>query len=210
MAHKKYTVKQGDCISSIAFEHGFFPDTIWNDPENSELKEKREDPNVLLPGDVVYIKDKEIKEESCASDQRHRFRRKGVPEILRIQFKINDEPRANEAYVLEIDGSRSEGKSDGDGVVEVWIPPSAMSGKISFPDGEDEYELELGDLDPITEISGLQARLRNLGFYDGEVDGEESEELEQAIRVIQERHDLEPTGELDETTRDKILEEHGG
>jgi peptidoglycan hydrolase-like protein with peptidoglycan-binding domain len=36
-----------------------------------------------------------------------------------------------------------------------------------------------------------------------------SEELEQAIRVIQERNNLEPTGKLDEATRNKIQEEHG-
>jgi hypothetical protein len=210
MAHKKYTVKQGDCISSIAFKHGLFPETIWNDSKNSNLKQERKDPNVLLPGDEVYIRDKEGKEESCASEERHRFRRKGVPEILQIQFKINDEPRANEAYVLEIDGALSEEQTDADGVAEVWIPPNAMKGKISFRDREDEYELDLGGLDPITEISGVQARLGTLGFYDGPVDGEMSDELEQAIRVVQERHNLEPTGKLDEATRNVILDEYGG
>ena len=79
MAYKKYIVKQSDCISSIAFKYGFFPDTIWNDSKNSKLKQDRKDPNVLLPGDEVYIRDKEEKEESCASEERHSFRKKGVP-----------------------------------------------------------------------------------------------------------------------------------
>jgi len=209
MAYKKYIVKQGDCISSIAFKYGFFPDTIWNDSKNSKLKQDRKDPNVLLPGDEVYIRDKEEKEESCASEERHSFRRKGVPEIFNIQFKINDEPRANEAYVLDIDGELSEGQTDENGIAEIWIPPNAKKGKISFRDTGEEYELELGELDPITEISGVQQRLQNMGFYEGPIDGKMSEELEQAIRIIQERNDLEPTGKLDETTRDMIQEEHG-
>jgi peptidoglycan hydrolase-like protein with peptidoglycan-binding domain len=46
-------------------------------------------------------------------------------------------------------------------------------------------------------------------FYKGDIDGKMSDELEQTIRVIQERNNLEPTGKLDEATRNKIQEEHG-
>ena len=79
-----YTVKQGDCISSIAQKHGLFWDKVWNHPKNANLQERRKDPNVLSPGDVVFVPDKDEKEESGATEQRHRFKRKGVPEKLRI------------------------------------------------------------------------------------------------------------------------------
>jgi hypothetical protein len=209
MAYKKHIVKQGDCISSIAYRYGLFPDTIWNDPENSELKQKRKDPNVLFPGDVVYVRDKEIKEVSGGTEQRHRFRRKGIPEKLIIYFKTEDEPRANEAYFLDINGVFSEGQTDGDGKVEIIIPPDAKKGVLSFQDNGDEYELELGNLDPITEISGIQARLYNLSFYDGPTDGKMSDDLKQAILLFQKQHDLEPTGKLDEATRSKLQEVYG-
>jgi len=210
MAYKKYIVKQGDCISSIAFKYGFFPDTIWNDSKNSKLKQDRKDPNVLKAGDEVYIRDKEEKEESCASEKKHRFKRKGVPERLRIQFMDEEEkPRANEAYILEIDGDLSEGKTDKDGKVEIWIPPNAKEGRITFRDSGEEYELELGELDPVTEITGVQARLSNLGFYEGEIDGKMSEELENAIRDFQDNKDLDPTGKLDESFRQKLKKVYG-
>jgi len=210
MAYKKYTVRQGDCISSIAFKYGLFPDTIWNDSKNNKLKQDRKDPNVLLPGDEVYIRDKEEKEESCSSEKKHRFKRKGVPERLRIQFMDEeDKPRSNESYTLEIDGDLSESKTDKDGKVEIWIPPNAKKGKITFPDSGEEYELELGELDPVTEITGVQARLSNLGFYEGEVDGKMCEELEQAIRDFQENKGLETTGKLDESFRQKLEKVYG-
>lgn len=211
MAYKKYTVKQGDCISSIAFKYGFFPDTIWNDSKNSKLKQDRKNPNVLKPGDEVYIRDKEEKEESCASEKKHQFKRKGVPEKLRIQFMDEeDKPRANEAYVLDIDGEISEGETDPNGKVEISIPPNAKKGKIKFRKGGDQYKLDLGELDPIEEISGVQARLACLGYFRGEVDGLMSEELTCAIRNFQESKGLEPTGKLDKATREKIQQAHEG
>ncbi len=205
-----YKVKQGDCIESIAYKHGFFWETLWNLPENDELRRRRQDPNILFPGDEVFVPDKREKTESCATEKRHRFRKKGVPAKLIIRFKVEDEPRANEAYFLEIDGMLSEGQTDGDGEVEIFIPPDARKGKISFRKSGDEYELDLGDLDPITELSGVQGRLMDLGFYSGPVDGKMSEKLEQAIHAFQEKNDLEPTGTLDENTRSKIEEAYGG
>ncbi|MFC1782180.1 peptidoglycan-binding protein [Planctomycetota bacterium] len=205
----KYKVKQGDCISSIAYQHGFFPDTIWNDPNNRELKRRRKDPNVLLPGDKVYIRDKEEKEESCPTEKLHRFRLKGVPEKLRMQFKINGKPRANEDYILDIDGALSEGKTDEKGKIEIPILPNAKKGKITFRDKGDEYELQLGHLDPVTEISGVQGRLLDLGFFAGPVDGKMSAALEGAIQTFQAKNGLEPNGKLDETTRKKIADAYG-
>jgi N-acetylmuramoyl-L-alanine amidase len=60
-----HTVKQGDCISSIAHETGFFWETLWNHPDNAKLKQLRKNPNALLPGDVVSIPDQRVKQESC-------------------------------------------------------------------------------------------------------------------------------------------------
>lgn len=209
MAYKKYTVKQGDCISSIAFKHGLFPDTIWNDSKNSKLKQDRKDPNVLKPGDEVYIRDKEEKEESCPSEKKHRFKRKGVPEKLIIQFKLDGEPRSNEDYILDIDATISEGKTDKNGQVEINIPPNAKKGKISFQDSGDEYDLELGHMNPVSITSGVKARLHNLGYDCGPVDENMDEKTIEAIKAFQQDVGLSVSGELDQTTRDALVREHG-
>lgn len=84
---ERYTVRQGDCIDSIALRYGFFPDTLWNHGENAELKRKRKYGNVLEPGDEVFIPDLTVKYEDKATEAKHRFKRRGVPAVLRLVFK---------------------------------------------------------------------------------------------------------------------------
>ena len=207
-----HTVKQGECIESIAFEHGFFWETIWNHPGNRELREQRERPNVLRPGDAVHIPDRREKWVDCASEKRHVFRLRGVPSLLSIVVRIDDEVKADVPYVLDVDGRRFEGRTDGAGRLSHPISPKARRATLLVGEGEmrEELELGLGEIDPVEDISGVQARLNNLGFHCGEEDGELDALLEQAIADFQARHDLEPTGELDDATRATLLEEHGG
>ena len=68
---KSHTVAEGDCLSSIAFDSGFIWQTIWWHSSNEALRERRNDPNVLYPGDVVKIPDPQEKEEDVALDRRH-------------------------------------------------------------------------------------------------------------------------------------------
>jgi len=204
-----YQVKQGDCISSIAFEHGFFADTIWNHPNNAELKKKRQDPNVLMPGDDVFIPDKRLKEVSEPTNNVYKFRCKNTPEKFRLQLLIDGEPRAGEEYELEIEDLKFSGKTDGQGRLEQSIPPNAKKGKLLLANGEEVYQLQLGRLNPSDEITGAQGRLWNLGFYFGAIDGKMSDELEIAIQEFQFAHDIEPDGELNQATKDAIERAYG-
>lgn len=193
-----YKVKQGDGISSIAFEHGFFADTIWNHPNNAELKQKRDDPNILMPGDNVFIPDKRLKELSEPTDQVYKYKCKNTPEKLKLQLLKENEPRVNIDYELEIDGLKFSGTTDSQGRLQQSIPPNAEKGKLMLNNGEEVYQLSLGNLNPHDEITGAQGRLRHLGFYFGAIDGKMSPELAHAIQVFQISKDLEPNGELDD------------
>ena len=208
----QYTVKQGDCIESIALRYGLSWEQLWNHPSNHDLKEKRRNPNVLMPGDGVFIPEKELRWETGATEQKHRFRKKGVPSKLRLVIKDEeDNPRPGLPYILEVDGQLSSGKTDTEGLIEQTIAPKAVAGKLRIGTGEEEeeYALQLGRIDPISEISGVQSRLRNLGIECGSADGVLGQRTIEALKQFQEKYGLQPTGELDEQTRGKLYEIHG-
>ena len=132
--------------------------------------------------------------------------------MLRLRLLDEDRPRENVPYVIEIEGSFEEGTTDSEGRLQHPIPPDAKRGKLILYPGEPKEEklpLALGYMDPIEEISGVQARLANLGFDCGPPDGDPGPRTRNAIAQFQTQHDLVPTSELDDDTRNKIEELYG-
>jgi N-acetylmuramoyl-L-alanine amidase len=203
-----YDVQENDCISSIAFEHGHFWKTVWEHSGNQSLRAQRRDPNVLYPGDRVFIPALRDKWESRSTEERHKFRRKGVPGITRFQLIGSDGPHANVPCRLVIDGRTYEGRTDSEGTFEVKIPPNAQRGTLTYGEGEEEetYDVTLGGMDPVTEPSGALKRLQNLGYMSTE---SEDESLEAALKSYQLNRGIEVTGRLDAATQQALLEDHG-
>lgn len=206
----EHVVKEGECVSSIAMDTGHFWQTIWEDSGNREVRQVRRDPNVLLPGDRLVIPEKRRKDETGQTEQRHRFVRRGSPEILQVRFEDEEKaPYMNQPYTIQIDGVSRDGWTDGDGAVRESIPPNARSVKIRFTELDEEYEFGLGRLEPIESLKGVQAGLRNLGFLRGSATGKLDPPTVAAIRRYQKTHDLAiQTGELYDATRQHILEAH--
>ena len=86
---KTYTVKQGDHLVGIAEENGFHDYRIlWDHPQNAELKKKRQNPNILYPGDQVFVPDAEVREETRSTNQKHTFQVN--TETLRLRLGLED------------------------------------------------------------------------------------------------------------------------
>src|SRR4051812_8790646 len=124
-----------DCMNSIASRTGFFWETLWNHGKNSDLKNKRKNPNVLFKDDEVWIPPIEQKEESRGTEQQHKFKRKGTPAITRFCFMNDGEPRKNEPWVMEVGPHTFRGNTDGDGAMKVPIPPGAKDAVITVGTG---------------------------------------------------------------------------
>jgi hypothetical protein len=199
---------QGDCLSSIASKFGFLWQTLWNLPENAELKRVRKDPNVLLPGDRVTIPDLRLKQEPADTDKRHCYIKLGEPAKLRMRFLEDGEPLSGEKYTLMIDGEVRFGTLDQNGQLVESIPPRADLVRLSI-DNQDPVTLKLGTVDPITEISGVQGRLNNLGYFLGNVDNIVGPKTREALRRFQQACGLPVTGKPNQATRDKLVHVHG-
>ncbi|MFQ5806158.1 MAG: peptidoglycan-binding protein [Phycisphaerae bacterium] len=206
----EHQVRQGECISSIAKDTGHYWKTIWNDSANAQLREVRQDPNVLRTEDRLRIPEIRPKQEPCTAEMRHRFVRRGEPAMVRLRVLMeDDQPRANQPYTLEIGGQTYQGTTDPNGQLQAPIPGNAQRGKLTVGPDNVVFKLSLGVLDPITELSGVQGRLNNLGFNVGRADGVLGSKTKAALRHFQRSNGLEPTGRPDQATRDKLKQVHG-
>ena len=207
---KIITAKQGDCFINICKQEGFFWETVWNLPENQQLRQKRKKLNILKKGDQIYIPDFDIKEVSGQTEQLHKF----VVHNMLIDFTLTllnlGKPRANEDYTLKIGGFiYRKGRTDETGTLTEKIPSKTSRGLLLLGENQEEIEINFGYLDPIEEISGVQTRLRNLGFYQGIVNDEIDLETTEAIAEFQRSVKISGEGELNDETRQKLIEVHG-
>ncbi|MHC5109568.1 MAG: hypothetical protein ACYTHJ_06785 [Planctomycetota bacterium] len=223
-----YVVGEGECMSSIAKDTGHFWETLWNHPDNAELKEIRKDPNILLPGDRVTIPALEEKTETGGVEERHRFVRLGEPAQFCLRLieqrehavEIDEEdveeqpevPRANLPYQIVIDEQVIDGVTDADGKLSCNIPGNAQDGLLILNPGEDDeqsFPLVLGTLKPITEIEGVVGRLRHLGYDCGPEEKKYTQELAMALKAFREDHGLPEHVGIDDETRAALVEAHG-
>lgn len=206
-----HRVAQGECIATIAAQHGWLPQSLWEQPENDALRELRKDPHCLLPGDEVQVPTRRPRDEAVPTGGVGKFQLAVVPLRLRVRLVSGEQARASEPYRLEYDdGQVLEGSTDGDGWVEQVLPVAVRTATLSLKDGAETYELAVGGLDPANTPTGAQARLCNLGFYFGPVDGELGPMTQAALRRFQQALGLDATGEVDEATADALRGEHGG
>lgn len=204
-----HQIASGDGISSLASQHGFAPETLWQHPANADLKRARVDANVLLPGDGLVVPDKTPRTERCATDQRHVFRRNGVPARFEMQLLSPAGPLSGVAYQLQVDDKPLRGQTDGNGLLREFVPNQARRARLSYEHDGQLHELDIGFglLDPIDTLGGVQQRLRNLG-YRCDVPGVDGPRTRLALQLFQLAAQLEPSGERDAPTLSALTRLH--
>ncbi len=211
-----HTVVQGEHLSGIAKKYGFASyKTIWDHAQNAEVKKKRQNPNVIFPGDRLFIPDKEVKDESGGTEKRHRFQVKAEKLTLRLVLEdLYGKPIANAQCELRVENEVFTLTTSGQGKIEQDIKPTDERAFLTIKDpqtpvNEIQIPVMIGHLDPVEEVSGQKTRLANLGYYAGRIDGQDDPAFRLAVEEFQCEHGLTVDGVCGPKTQAKLKSVHG-
>jgi hypothetical protein len=225
----RHVLQPGECLQSLARRHGFKDgQTIYDGPDNSDLRQKRAAPADVMPGDAVVIPDRKTRDIALAKGKINKFKIHVPDAILRVH--VSDEAGkalAGKPYELTIGDHTAEGKTTSDGVVEAQVSLSATAGKLVVYDTAAQdgarwvWSLRIANLDPPESRAGAWQRLANLGYWSPAEPAEQStssaaappagsnDPLVLAIRAFQHDEKLDDTGRVDDATRKRLVERHG-
>ncbi len=215
-----HKVRQGEWVSKISDQYGIDDWLrVWNHPNNSELRQKRQEPYVLCPGDLLFIPERELRVENCPTDNKYCFSLSiGKKKLKLVLVDPEHKPRTGIACALEIDNRLwANTETDEQGKVEFEIPDQASAARLFVGEDRSEiYEVGVGHLDPMDEVTGYQQRLSNLGYYSGEIDGIDGFLTKSAVRSFQDYENfmagaevLKVDGIMGPNTKAKLELRHG-
>lgn len=210
---KKYhIVEQGECLSSIAASYGFSSHRkIYEHSDNSELRKKRPNPNVLLPGDKIAIPDCELKEISLNTEQHHKI----VVSRPKVSIRLylldrSNKPLKHVGYEIRFNNEVIQGTTSTDGLVEEEIPVSLREASLEVPRLGIRRLLRFKYLDPSDSPTGIRSRLNSLGFEVSSTGNEDDPTFKAAVSAFQKSEGLKDfTGVVDSETR-RALEKRFG
>lgn len=217
MSYVIHKVKKGESLPSIAEKYKSVQwEKIYFDSKNFDLRRKRPNPHILYPGDEIAIPLKEDRIDNAKTEMKHKFVRRKNKVMLRIRMlDSSGNPLEGYAYKLEIGSQIYEGLTRKNGLIEHSINPDIREGILNFwIDAERKnvcitFLLKIAHLHPVEYITGVQARLKNLGFYFGPIDGIFNAKTEAAIRDFQKKYGLKVDGIPEVDTQKKLEEVYG-
>lgn len=213
---RAHIVRPGECMESIAADHGVSSQSLWSHPGNEGLRERREHPGVLRQGDIVAVPEP-VPGPEVVCGQTHRFSARRPRAKLALSLEGDDgRPAAALAYRLVVGQLTMAGSTGADGELTEMVPATAREARLILePDTERmrSLTLQLGALDPLDGLDGVKQRLANLGYPREEELREfgegRTEQLARALTQFQGDEGLDETGEADEATRRRLRERHG-
>jgi hypothetical protein len=214
---RSYVVRQGDYLKKIAHKLGCDEAEVWSHAKNADLRRTRRDPNLLHPGDLLWVPERVLNWLPIVAGTTNKYFAEIPKTIVSLGFKNENGPLANETYVVEGIGAPKEGTTDEHGTVVFKVPVHLREFRVSFPGQNMIHPVLVGDMDPADEVSGLRKRLQHLGYYKSSpskfsrpMSEEEIEACDQrAILKFQKAHGLNATGSLDDEEKSLLVKEHG-
>src|SRR4051812_40525550 len=123
MGSRPYVVRQGDYTGRLATRFGVDADTLWSDPANRELAQRRPNRDVLAPGDILHVPEVPEAARPVRAHQTNRYRARVATTSLSLIFREGRAPLPNERCAIHgIAGEPREARTDGEGRLRVEVP----------------------------------------------------------------------------------------
>lgn len=168
----EHIVKPGECMASIAYLYGFNdPSFLYEHQANAQLRKVRQNMHTLLPNDVVQIPPRENKSIVIQPGLSVPLIVKGKLAGLKIRIKeFGGDALLHKDFDVEAAHLKYSGNTGSNGEISLMVNASLTSAKLMiFLDPQKRsalhWQLSLGALAPKDTLSGVQARLNNLGFH---------------------------------------------
>src|SRR5437660_1841847 len=131
-----YVIRAGDHLPQLAYRMGFDAEAVWQHEKNSELRKRRPDPNILCPGDVLYVPEPATREKKWLSVQVgtvNRFKATIPCVHLAVGFSQAGEPVANASCVVHGLPPPNTFTTDGEGTLALDVPVHVHYLTVEFP-----------------------------------------------------------------------------
>lgn len=201
MAKKKNKIGSCEWLEKIAYNLHFDVQKAWDDAGNKTLRDNHPDHNLLCKGHILEVPEVQQKEVDGATDTTHKFKVKGKATAkLNLKLEHHVDSPLEEEYELEIGGETFKGTST-KGEIKHEIPISSDVGVLRLTKRNVELTVHVGDLNELEpwakkqcKTKGAQARLNNLAFNSGSVDGIIGRRTRRATKNYQEWADTYSPG----------------
>lgn len=203
-----HIVRQGECAASIAARYGFPSERdVFDASENQALRDVRSSALLLAPGDVVHVPDREPQRFAIGAGSEKTFKVTLPRTRLRLKLEREGSALSGEPYEVRFDGRTVTGSTDGDGMIDVPVPPHVTEVSVRLTERDEEIRVRLGHLDPLQTDEGIAGRLVNLGYLASPRASEE--EVAGAIRSFRRTQGLDESGGVDQELLDALADAHG-
>lgn len=214
-----HIVAKGETLWRIAQQYGFTESkSVYQHPANAAFRQQRPNPNLICPGDQINIPQAKPVSELKSLGRTHTFIQPDTEkETLELKLQSGALSCAGKRAVLTIGKQRIDTVVGEDSVLRMDLDPntSAENGQLELYDHPDDEkpsyqsQLNIGHLEPIESLAGIQARCNALGFPCGVVDGIMGAKTREGIQQFQQAHDLSVDGEHNQALQDKLQDVYG-
>jgi N-acetylmuramoyl-L-alanine amidase len=216
-SEKTHVVQPGEHIGLIAARYGFSDyKEIWEHDNNSALRNKRSNPMILAAGDEIFIPKKDGISIKIKQFEAHTITLNIAEYQLRVKCLDLNRQTITRNSILTRDNGDTIATVLEEDIYTATIRANDTKLDMTFPDApplpaKDEIPLVIGGLNPITEPSGQQQRLNNLGYFAGFDDepDPESTQFKWAVEEFQKDNGLTVDGKCGPKTQEKLESVHG-